>query len=98
MDLMIDQTAFEQASNELRSKCQELRELRRSIETSFAQLKLEWDTDAGKVFFNRFENDLLKNLEKYSTVFEYMSTNLITSMHKYEEVFGAANTVANSQY
>ena len=98
MDLMIDQSALEQSSNELRRKCQELRELRNSLEMSFLRLKSEWDTDAGKVFFDRFENDLIRNLEKYSTVFEYMSTNLITSMHKYEEVFGAANTVANSQY
>lgn len=98
MDLIIDQSVLENASNELSSKCQDLRKLRTNLENSFAQLKIEWDTDAGKVFFDRFENDLLRNLEKYSTVFEYMSTNLITSMRKYEEVFGAANTVANSQY
>lgn len=98
MDLKIDQSALEKASQGLKDACQELQDLRKDIERSFEQLKREWDTDAGIVFFERFEDDLLNNLAKYSTVFDHMSTNLTTSMHKYEEVFREANIVANSQY
>lgn len=98
MDLMLDKDAFLQASRELKSKCEELRKLRSNIQASFEQLKKDWDSDAGKQFFARFENDLIKNLDDYSKVFEYMSKNLSTASQKYEEVFGAADAVANVQY
>lgn len=98
MDLIIDQSALQKASTDLATKCEELRTLRNTIEASFTQLKAEWDSDAGKAFFNKFESDLLKNMEKYSTVFEYMSENLSTSLQKYEDVFRAADSVANVQY
>lgn len=98
MDLIIDQTALKEASADLETKCQELSDLKKTIEASFAQLEAEWDSDAGKAFFKTFKNDLLSNLEKYSLVFNYMSANLSTSLQKYEEVFRAADTVANVQY
>lgn len=98
MDLVIDQDALSKASSDMKKQCQELSELTNSIQNSFDQLKKEWDTDAGKEFFNRFENDLISNLKKYSTVFEHISENLSSSLIKYEEVFRDADTVANTQY
>ncbi len=98
MDLMLDKDAFAQAARELKGKCEELKTLRSNIQASFEQLKKDWDSDAGKQFFDRFENDLLKNLEDYSKVFEHMSGNLSTASQKYEEVFRAADAVANVQY
>ena len=87
MDFMIDSDAFAQASSVLTAKCQELENLRSNIEASFEQLKQDWDSDAGKAFFARFENDL-----------EHMSGNLTAASQKYEEVFRAADAVAEVQY
>lgn len=98
MDLLLDKDAFTQASKELKTKCEELKTLRSNILASFDQLRRDWDSDAGKQFFARFENDLLKNLDEYSKVFEYMSQNLSTASQKYEEVFRTADAVVNTQY
>lgn len=98
MDLMLDQEAFKQASADLKNRCDDLKNLRTTIFASFEQLRKDWDSDAGKQFFTRFENSLLKNLDDYSKVFDYMSKNLTTASNKYEEVFRAADTVVNTQY
>ena len=98
MDLYIDQDALKKASSDMAVKCQELKDLRKNIEMSFQQLKTDWDTGAGKAFFERFERDVLGNLDKYSDVFEHISANLSASSEKYDEVFRAADAVANSQY
>jgi WXG100 family type VII secretion target len=98
MDLLLDKDAFSQASRELKTKCEELKTLRSNIQASFEQLKKDWDSDAGRQFFARFENDLMKNLDDYSKVFEYMGQNLSTASQKYEEVFRAADAVASAQY
>lgn len=98
MDLLLDKDAFSKASKELKAKGDELKTLRSNIVASFEQLRKDWDSDAGRQFFARFENELLKNLDDYSKVFEYMSTNLSTASQKYDEVFRVADTVANAQY
>lgn len=98
MDLTIDQDAFRWASKELEGKRKELKELSDTLQASFEQLKMDWDSDAGRQFFVRFENDLISNLKKYSDVFEYMSKNLSIASEKYEEVFRAAEAVVKAQY
>lgn len=98
MNLLLDKDAFSKASRELQAKSEELKTLRSNIEASFEQLKKDWDSDAGKQFFDRFENELIKNLEEYKQVFEYMSANLQIASDKYEEVFRVADTVLDTQY
>jgi uncharacterized protein YukE len=97
-DLWLDTDAFALASKELNTKSGELITLRTTIASSFEQLRRDWDSDAGRQFFARFETDLLKNLDNYSLVFEYMSVNLSTASQKYDEVFRAADAVADAQY
>lgn len=98
MDLLLNQEAFAQASRELKKERENLEILRANIVESLAQLELDWDSDAGKQFFLRFQEDLIKNLDRYIIVFEYMSQNLSTASQKYEEVFRAADAVADAQY
>lgn len=97
-DLYLNKDAFATASNDLKNHCEKIRELYGDIEKSFVQLKHDWDSEAGKKFFQRFEDDLLKNLKNYVTVFEYMGQNLTTASNKYDEVFRAADTVADTEY
>lgn len=97
-DLMIDSDVMSAQSQKLSTECENLRDLIKEINDSFAALRKEWDSDAGKKFFDKFENDLISNLEKYSTVFEHMSMNLSTAQQKYESVFRAADAVTLLQY
>lgn len=98
MDLLLDKDAFSNASKELQAKSEELKTLRSNIKASFEQLKKDWDSDAGKQFFDRFENELMKNLDDHKKVFDYMSANLKIASEKYEEVFRVADTVVDTQY
>lgn len=98
MDLYLDQDYLADGSRSLMDKRGEMEKLRTEIKMSFEQLRKEWDSDAGLLFFQKFEDDLLKNLDRYITVFEYMSKNLSTASQKYDEVFRAADAVASAQY
>lgn len=98
MDLYLNDEAFAKAGDDLDEQSKALTELRKNIEEAFAQLKKDWQSDAGKEFFKRFEGELLKNLDNYAKVFEHMSSNVKSSSRRYEEVFQAADTVARSQF
>jgi uncharacterized protein YukE len=98
MDFYLDKEAFNHAIKALEEKREELDTLRLQIKKSFEQLRKDWDSDAGKEFFIRFEKDLIDNLKKYALVFGYMSRNLSVASQKYEEVFRAADAVASVQY
>jgi len=99
MDLVIDKDAFSKASLDMAKYCEDLAKLRSDIVSSFEQLRRDWDTDAGKKFFKKkLEENLLSNLDYYFKVFEHISQNLTAASHKYEEVFRAADIVADAQY
>lgn len=97
-DLYLDQSAFSTGKSKIDEQRELLLMLRGQIDRSFERLRKEWDSDAGKKFFERFQSDLLDNLDKYAIVFGYISENLSTSSQKYEEVFRAADAVASAQY
>lgn len=98
MNLRIDTDAFEKASVELQNDCDRLKTLRTNLKDAFVQLEKDWDSDAGKTFFGKFDKDLLDNLSLYSTVFEHISKNLTTASEMYGEVFRAADTIAQTEY
>jgi len=98
MDLYIDDDAFSSARQKMENCQNNLSQLQTNIVNAFEQLRIDWDSDAGKQFFIKFENDLIKNLNQYVKVFEYMGKNLSTASDKYDEVFSAANAVADAQY
>lgn len=98
MDLYIDKDSLEDGSRALNGQKKEMEKLKTDIKASFEQLRKDWDSEAGKLFFEKFQDDLIQNLDRYITVFEYMSENLSIASRKYDEVFRAADTVAAAQY
>jgi len=98
MDLYLDGDILSNTSEQLMVRHEELKTLRSSINASFSQLKKDWNSDAGSQFFDRFNNDLVGCLFNHMMVIEYMSQNLSTALQKYEEVFRAADAVANVQF
>lgn len=98
MDLYVDQDYLMDGSKKLLADRDRMEQLETEISASFQQLRQEWDSEAGRMFFEKFENDLLKNLKQYVAVFEHMSRNLSAASQKYEEIFKAVETVALAQY
>lgn len=98
MDLYIDQDYLADGCRAFTGKRDEMERLRADIKSSFEQLRKEWNSEAGRLFFEKFEADLLENLDRYVIVFEYMSQNLSTALQKYDEVFRAVDAVASAQY
>lgn len=98
MNLYLDKDFLESGSSELTKQKEEMEQLKTEIKASFEQLRKDWDSDAGELFFAKFEDDLIKNLDRYIAVFDYMSKNLSTASQKYDEVFRVADTVASAQY
>ena len=96
MDLVLDRDALSQGSRELAGWCEELRQLHSDIERSFDQLRIDWNSDAGREFFAKLESTL-RSIEDHSKVVEHMSRNLTTASQRYEEVFRAADSAANAQ-
>lgn len=99
MDLYLDQEAFQHARSQLAGYLGDagLKGLSANIRDSFEQLKKDWDTEAGDIFFEHFEQDLLENLNKHELVFEQIYKILMTASTMYEEVFSAAQRVIDTQ-
>ncbi len=98
MDLVINQEAFEEAKRKLKHQSERIEDLENNLKDSFDQLKMDWDTPAGAEFFQKFEEDLLKNLKSHALVVEHMSENLNSALNKYEEVFKAADDLVRTKY
>ncbi len=97
MDLYLDSETMALACRRLAAKSDALVELQKSITENFEGLRSDWDSKAGEIFFQRFEDDIYKNLEQYAKVLAYMTENLTTASTQYEEVFRAADVVAEKQ-
>ena len=97
MDLYLDSEKMALARRQLKEKSDALVELQKKITENFEGLRMDWDSKAGEVFFQRFEDDIKKNLDQYAKVLAYMTENLTTASTQYEEVFRAADVVAEKQ-
>ncbi len=98
MDLLVNQDEMQIASNNIKNYSEDIRNIKSSLKSVFDILREEWNSEAGKKYVDKYEKDVLDNLDKYSIVFDHMSENLIAASHKYDEVFRAADAVANAQY
>jgi len=96
--LVVNREQLRAAGATLATCSNELDDLRRNLESSFVQLRRDWQSDAGDRFFEKFNQDLTKNLIDYVRVFRHMSNNLRSASSMYDEVFNAADAVANAQY
>ena len=96
--IRIDRNAFTTAQNQLRTQITALRTLRNATHASFANLRRDWDSAAGRAFFNKFENELLTHIDQYATKLDQRSQSLNWVVSQYNEVFTAADAVANARY
>ena len=98
VDLRLDEEAFENAIKSLDDARTNLQALCKAIPASFGWMKVDWNSDAGRNYFEMLDNNLLKNLEIYEDVFEHMCENLKMALDEYSKVFDAADEVANAEF
>ena len=96
--ITISRDAFSQAQRQLSLQAAALRSLRAQVNVTFANLRVDWDSAAGRAFFNKFENELLAHIDQYANKLEARSQSLTTVANMYNEVFQAADAVANARY
>ena len=96
--ITINRDAFNAAQSQLSAQAQALRTLRNDVNRSFAALRTDWDSAAGRAFFNKFENELLTHIDQYAGLLQERSQSLSQVRTQYNAVFTAADAVANARY
>ena len=97
-EIVLNRDLFRTTSNQLAAEVNALRSLRVSINNSFAQLRQDWNSAAGRAFFAKFENELLNHIDQYANKLNTRAAALNNVTNRYEEVFRAADNVANARY
>ena len=97
-EIEVNMAEFQRARTRLNAEIQQLRSLRTAMDRSFAQLKRDWDSEAGREFFRKFDNELLDNINKYANYLQDRSNDLNFVESQYQRVANAADAVANAQY
>ena len=65
-------------------------EIQKKMQKMVDSVKEGWDTDAGKAFFEKYDEEWLKGFNQYKEVLRHMSENLNTAQGKYTEVSNLA--------
>lgn len=97
-DLYVDESALNQAASNFMRAHDDLSSLKDKINNCVSGLKTDWNTNAGEAFFQKFEEELIHNLELYIDVFEHISTNLSDAVNTYSSVFDKADDLKNETY
>ena len=61
-------------------------EIQKTMQKMVDSVKDGWDSDAGKAFFEKYDEEWLKGFTQYKQVLRHMSENLNTAQGKYNEV------------
>ena len=97
-EIVLNRDVFRTTSSALSQEVAALRALRANINTTFTDLRRDWDSEAGRAFFAKFENELLNHIDQYANKLGTRANALSQVTNRYEEVFRAADAVANARY
>lgn len=86
-DIVLDEEAFQRASDDFLALGTQLQELRGKIEEMLETLKSGFNTPAGVKFINSCEANLFAPLDAQKLVIEHISQTLLLSKQSYESVF-----------
>lgn len=97
-EIVLNRQAFSTAVTQVSQQAAALRNLSRAIDASFNELKQNWNSAAGRAFFAKFDNELLKHIDQYADKLQARVGALTQVRSRYEEVFGAADDVAGVRF
>lgn len=74
-------------------KAEEMGKIKEAMVNMENNLKLDWETDAGRAFFNHFDNEWMNNFDLYKQTLEHMALLLKDAASCYDDVTSAAESV-----
>lgn len=86
-DIILDEEAFNKASNDFDALAGKLEKLRTDIQDMLTELHKGFDTPAGTKLINSCEKHLFKPLDDQKIVLEHISSTLLESKRQYDSVF-----------
>lgn len=92
--LMINEEAMETAKSSYDSCALRMKTLRDNLKTAVDDIRTGWDSDGGKAFFEKFDNQWYKNFNDYIAVIEHMSDSMAKSKSKYQPLFEEADKIS----
>lgn len=94
-NLKISQEALFRAKLSYNECAMKMSMLKCNLEVAMEDIRLGWQSDGGKEFFQKFDDEWAKNLEDYIAVIEHMSENMAVAEYKYREVFDEADKLVD---
>lgn len=95
-DVLLDQSAFDTASNDLEALCNRLETLHDDIDGMLTTLHDGFDTNAGREFANFCRENLMQPLNEQRYVLDHVSTVLDQAKEQYQPVFDAYADLNNA--
>lgn len=89
--LYLDREALETAKNNYSSYAQRMKSLKEKLVKATEEVRGGWDSDAGKAFFEKFDDEWKKNFDDYTKVVEHMADNMNIAKNKYQAIFDQAD-------
>ena len=89
--LYLDREALETAQNNYSSYAQRMKSLMEKLVKAMEEVRGGWDSDAGKAFFEKFDDEWKKNFDDYTKVVEHMADNMNVAKNKYQAIFDQAD-------
>ncbi len=92
-DLIINQEQLQTAQTKYSEYAQQMDDLRKTLKDAVDNIRDSWQSEAGEVFFSKFDEDWEKNVKDYVNVLNHMADNMLKANTLYEEVFDAAEAL-----
>lgn len=89
--LKINEEAMEAAKSGYNDCATRMRSLRDALKKSVDEIRTGWNSEGGKAFFEKFDDQWYKNFNDYIDVIEHMSENMTISKNKYQPLFDEAD-------
>lgn len=91
--LKYDTDEIGSAKSEYKTMAESMKNISSEMTKAIEGIKESWQSDAGNAFFEKFDQEFLKNFEQYREVLEHFAYNLGIAHGRYEEITIKANAL-----
>ena len=92
-ELAFDLDELKELSRKTETLKTDLDEQRNSLTEGLEQLRNDWQTDAGKRFFEQFDDSWKDDVEKFEDTLEVFQTILENAVDEFKDVVDKANKI-----
>lgn len=92
--LKYDTEEINNAKNEYKRMADSMNNISSEMTKAIEGIRESWQSDAGNAFFEKYDQEFLKNFEQYREVLEHFAYNLGIAHGRYEEITAKANALS----